>query len=371
MSIIEHIKEKLSEIEIKEVSGNLVASGFLKALDETDGNVQLAVEIPVSLRHLRSTLKNQCEEKLSEIPGIKAVEITFKFQVQKIPEPTPTPKKGIPALSRVKNIIAIASGKGGVGKSTVTANLAAAFKAQGAKVGIMDLDIYGPSMNMMFGITESPQIDANKKLFPVIQYGMPIVSMAMFTDENSAVIWRGPMVSQMVQNFLSNVHWGELDYLFLDLPPGTGDIQLTLTQMAPLTGAVIVTTPQEVSLIDAKKGLKMFEKVSVPVIGVIENMSKFIGDDGKEYHIFQSGGGSRIAHSQGVPFCGEIPLHPDVSKSGDAGKPIVMEDPLNPVSKAYTQISQILKERLSILGESKDILTQYDYSWDNLPTAAV
>ncbi len=373
MNTKELIQKKLAAVVVSTTGKNILESNFLQTISVEGSSVILVLEIPVALRNERLALQESCGIALQEVEGVEKVDVQFRFQVQEqaskpATKPQQSPSKNIEALKDVKNIIAIASGKGGVGKSTVTANLAAALVKTGATVGVMDLDIYGPSMNMMFGVDESPQMDDKKKLFPVIKNGIRMVSMAMFTDADSAVIWRGPMVSQMVQNFLSNVNWGALDYLLLDLPPGTGDIQLTLTQTAPLTGAIIVTTPQEVSLLDAKKGLRMFEKVSVPVLGIIENMSQFIADDGKAYYIFQKGGGSRIAQSLGIPFCGEIPIHPEVSRCGDLGNPIVNELPENPVSLAYTEIASEIKKRLVILKDKEQhSLLTYDFTWDSIP----
>jgi ATP-binding protein involved in chromosome partitioning len=240
------------------------------------------------------------------------------------------------ALPGVKRVIAVASGKGGVGKSTVAANLALALHASGQKVGLMDADIYGPSVPIMFGLG---MVNPQTTPFPLHKHGIALMSMGFMVDPSQAVIWRGPKVAQAVQAFLGQVPWGELDYLVIDLPPGTGDAQLTLSQSAPLTGAVIVTTPQDVSLIDARKGVKMFQEVRVPVLGVIENMSFFLGDDGKRYEIFRSGGGARLAAEIGVPFLGELPIDPRVAESGDTGEPIVRKHPDSPTAKAYLKLA--------------------------------
>jgi ATP-binding protein involved in chromosome partitioning len=248
------------------------------------------------------------------------------------------------AVPGVKYLIAVASGKGGVGKSTVAANLALALKMQGQQVGLMDADIYGPSVPHMMGLGT---VDQSTTPFPVEKYGLKLMSMGFLVDPNQAVIWRGPKVAQAVGAFLGQINWGNLDYLIIDLPPGTGDAQLTLTQQAPLTGAIIVTTPQDISLIDARKGLRMFNEVKVPVIGVVENMSYFIGEDGKRYEIFRHGGGKKLAAESGVPLLGEIPIDPRVAECGDAGEPIVSKYPDSPVSAAY------LKLALLTMNESK------------------
>ena len=257
-----------------------------------------------------------------------------------MPEPAPRQAR---ILEDVKSIVAVASGKGGVGKSTVATNLALALSAGGSAVGLLDADIYGPSIPLMLGINKTPSVTPERKLIPLERHGVKLVSMGFLTNDDSPVIWRGPMVHGIVQQFLSDVLWGELDYLIIDLPPGTGDAQLTLTQLAPLSGAVIVTTPQDVALIDARKGLKMFERVSVPVLGIIENMSTFVCPHcGKETDIFAAGGGERCAAELGVPFLGKIPIDAAVRAAGDGGTPLVAAQPDHPVSKAYRDIAERL-----------------------------
>ena len=248
------------------------------------------------------------------------------------------------AMPGVKNVIAVASGKGGVGKSTVAANLALALKAQGNVVGLMDADIYGPSVPIMMGVPGT--FDPNTTQFPLERHGVKLMSMGFLVKPEQAMIWRGPMVHKYVSAFLGQINWGEIDYLVIDMPPGTGDAHLTLTQSAPLSGAVIVTTPQEVSLIDARKGLEMFRQVRVPLLGIVENMSYFTGDDGKRYEIFMHGGGKKLSQEAGVPFLGEIPIDPRVAQCGDGGEPIVHKMPDAPVSKAYLQLAQTVVNEL-------------------------
>src|SRR5688572_13482916 len=220
------------------------------------------------------------------------------------------------SLPGIKQVIAVASGKGGVGKSTVAANLALALAKSGRRIGLMDSDIYGPSVPMMMGLGT---VDAQTTSFPLEKYGLKLMSMGFIVPPQQAVIWRGPMVHKAVTQFLTDIDWGTLDYLIVDMPPGTGDAQLTLTQTAPLAGAVIVTTPQEVSLIDARKGLEMFRQVRVPVLGIVENMSYFVGEDGKRYEIFRHGGGRKLAEAAGVPFLGDVPIDPTVAECGHQG----------------------------------------------------
>jgi ATP-binding protein involved in chromosome partitioning len=252
----------------------------------------------------------------------------------------------------VKNVVAVASGKGGVGKSTVAANLALALKLQGQRVGLMDADIYGPSVPIMMGVGA---IDPRTTAFPIERYGIKLMSMGFVVPPSQAVIWRGPMVHKAVTQFLTDIAWGELDYLVIDLPPGTGDAQLTLTQTAPLSGAIIVTTPQEVSLIDARKGLEMFRQVRVPLLGIVENMSYFVGEDGRRYEIFRHGGGKKLAGDAGVPFLGEIPIDPRVAECGDTGDPIVHKFPDSPVGKAYQTLAASTAEQLRQLGQQPEL----------------
>jgi ATP-binding protein involved in chromosome partitioning len=241
------------------------------------------------------------------------------------------------SLPGVKHVIAVASGKGGVGKSTVAANLALALRMSGLTVGLMDADIYGPSVPIMFGLG---LVDPQATAFPLEKYGIKLMSMGFMVDPNQAVIWRGPKVAQAVQAFLGQIDWGTLDYLVIDLPPGTGDAQLTLSQSAPLTGAVVVTTPGEVSLIDARKGVKMFREVRVPVLGIIENMSYFVDAAGNKTPIFGVGGGMKLALESNVPFLGELPIDPRVAQCGDNGEPMVRKYPDSPVAKAYMSLAE-------------------------------
>lgn len=258
-------------------------------------------------------------------------------------QPQGAPQQKI-SMPNVKNIIAVASGKGGVGKSTVATNLALALHMNGRRVGLLDADIYGPSIPIMMGISEV--FDPNTTQFPLDRYGIKLMSMGFWVKPETAMIWRGPMVHKYLTVFLTQIPWGELDYLVIDLPPGTGDAQLTLTQTVPLSGAVIVTTPQDVSLIDARKGLEMFRQVRVPVLGIVENMSYFLSAEGKRYEIFGHGGGQKLAKEAGVPFLGEIPIDPRIAECGDAGDPIVHRDSSGPIAKTYVQLSQTVIEEL-------------------------
>jgi ATP-binding protein involved in chromosome partitioning len=248
------------------------------------------------------------------------------------------------ALPNIQSIIAVASGKGGVGKSTVAVNLALALAQAGQAVGLLDADIYGPSVPIMMGVPGT--VDQATTPLPLERYGIKMMSIGFLVPPEKAVIWRGPMVDRALRQFLTQLNWGTLDSLVIDLPPGTGDAQLTLTQHAPLSGAVIVTTPQDVSLIDARKGLEMFREVRVPILGIVENMSYFIGADGQRYEIFRHGGGRKLAEAAGVPFLGEVPIDPRVAECGDGGDPIVHKYPDSPVAAAYRALAQTVLQEL-------------------------
>jgi ATP-binding protein involved in chromosome partitioning len=256
-------------------------------------------------------------------------------------------------LPHVRNVVAVASGKGGVGKSTVAANLALALQAQGQRVGLLDADIYGPSVPIMMGI--HGVVDQQTTPLPLEKYGLRLMSMGFIVPPEQPMIWRGPMVHSAITQFLAQLDWGHLDYLVIDLPPGTGDAQLTLTQTAPLSGAVIVTMPQDVCLIDARKGLEMFRKVRVPVLGIVENMSYFVGEDGKRYDIFRHGGGEKLAKEAGVNFLGAIPIDPRVAECGDQGEPIVRRYPDSPVAKAYLDLAGVVAGALANLDSGPEL----------------
>ncbi len=266
--------------------------------------------------------------------------------------PGAPPKVSLPG---VKNVIAVASGKGGVGKSTVATNLALALSMLGRRVGLLDADSYGPSIPIMMGVDQT--FDPNLTQFPLERHGIKLMSIGFLVKPETAMIWRGPMVHKYITVFLTQVSWDQLDYLVIDLPPGTGDAQLTLTQTAPLSGAIIVTTPQDVSLIDARKGLEMFRQVRVPILGIVENMSYFIGDGGKRYEIFRHGGGKKLAQETGVPFLGEIPIDPAIAECGDTGDPIVHKLPDNPVSKTYLTLASAVSAEVAKLGTPGELPT--------------
>jgi ATP-binding protein involved in chromosome partitioning len=339
----EAILDALRAVLDPDLNRDIVSLGFVKNLSICSGAVSFDVELTTPACPVKERLKQECEEKVRRLPGVKQVTVKMTSQVRA----SATPQGEL--LPQVKQMVAVASGKGGVGKSTTAANIALALRQAGASVGLLDADVYGPSIPMMFGIRKYPAVRPDRKIDPVEAHGIHLMSMGFLSDENTPVIWRGPMVHKLLQQFLSGVHWPALDYLVVDMPPGTGDAQLTLTQLAPLSGAIIVTTPQEVSLIDARKGLKMFQQVKVPVLGIVENMSYFeCGHCHEKTHVFRSGGGKRTAEALGVPLLVEVPIDPEVALGGDEGTPIVARNPNSPAARAYRQAAERAAAQLSI-----------------------
>jgi len=344
------VLEALKTVRFPGLTRDIVSFGFVKDLSVGGGNVSFRLEITTDSPRAAEEIRRDATEKLRALPGVNAVTIRLETQ-----QPGPAPPRGavgVPPpdtsiLPEVRFKIAVASGKGGVGKSTVAANLALALARVGNRVGLMDSDIYGPSQQMMMGIAEKPFINEFDKIVPIERYGVKVISLGFLMDVDQPVIWRGPMVMKAVEQFLQDVAWGRLDYLVIDLPPGTGDAQLTLTQKIHLSGAVIVTTPQDVSLIDARKGLAMFQKVNVPVLGIVENMSYYVCPHcGHREEIFKHGGGRRTADQLKVPFLGEIPLDAKVAAGGDAGEPIVAAEPKSAVTAAYLSIAEEIGRKL-------------------------
>ena len=338
------ILEALRVVEDPDLKQDIVSLGFVKNLKVCDGAVTFDLELTTPACPVKDQLRDQCVEAVEKLDGVKGVSVSLTAEVRgrALGEHN--------VLAEVKNVVAVASGKGGVGKSTVAANLALALSAEGASVGLMDADVYGPSVPTMMGVHENPEVDPSQKLEPIDAHGLKLMSMGFLLGDDAPVIWRGPMVTKLIQQFLGAVNWGELDYLVIDLPPGTGDAQLTLTQMAPINGAVIVTTPQDVSLIDARKGLRMFQKVNVPVLGIVENMSAFVcGHCGETTEIFRRGGGERTAKELEVPFLGAIPIDPEVTIGGDEGKPIVARNPDSAAAAAFRSLAGEVARQLSII----------------------
>ena len=337
------IIERLKSVKFPGYSRDIVSFGLVKEVKLSGGDVVVRLAIATSNPAVPQTIKRDAENAINGAPGVTSARVVID-----ISNPPDTGKGGAgggtTAIAGVRHVIAIASGKGGVGKSTVAANLAAALQQRGLKTGLCDCDIYGPSIALMFGASqEQPMATADNTIIPIERYGIKVMSMGSLLDDNSPAILRGPMVTRATQQFLRQVDWSGLDYLILDLPPGTGDIQLTIVQTVALSGAIIVTTPQEVALIDARKASAMFAKVNVRVLGLVENMSFFVSpSDGKRYDIFGSGGGQREAARLRVPLLGEVPIDVATREAGDRGMPIVLEDPKNAVSSIFLGIADEL-----------------------------
>ncbi len=340
----ENILNALTVVRDPDLHKDIVALGFVQNVTIEGSNVQFDLQLTTPACPVRDQFRIDCERAIrSTIEGVGSIGITMTSSVR----PHVNQQKEL-ILPGVKNTVAVASGKGGVGKSTVAVKLAVALAQEGAAVGLVDADVYGPSIPLMFGVNERPAI-SNNKLVPLERHGVKIMSIGFLVDPMQAVIWRGPMASGAVKQFMSDVEWGNLDYLIFDLPPGTGDIQLTLVQTIPLTGAVIVTTPQDVALADARKGLVMFNKVNVPVLGIVENMSYYICSHcGQRENIFDTGGGVRTAEELGVPFLGEIPIHTSIRVGGDKGVPIVSAEPEGAQAGAIRQIARKMAAQVSI-----------------------
>lgn len=342
----QQVFEALKKVMDPDLNRDVVSLGFIKGLKIDGGTVSFKLELTTPACPLKAQLKAASEDAVKGIGGVKEVlvDVTSKVAPHRVED-----KVGI--LPGVKNIVAISSGKGGVGKSTVSVNLAVALAKCGAKVGLLDTDIYGPSIPIMMGVADKPEI-RGQKMVPIMKYDVSLMSLGFLVPDDAAVIWRGPMVMKAVEQLLTDVEWGELDYMLIDLPPGTGDVQLTLVQKVPLSGAVIVTTPQDVALLDVVRGISMFRRVDVPILGIVENMSFFqCPNCGERTDIFSHGGGKAAAKKQDVPFLGELPIDPEVRSSGDTGRPIVVEDPLSPQSKIFMEMAGKLAAKVSSLSK--------------------
>jgi ATP-binding protein involved in chromosome partitioning len=348
------ILNSLKKIDDPRINKDLLTLNSIKKIETEGKNLNVDIVLPLPSSDIDDGLKKKFVKEIkNDFSGIKNVQVNIETKGT-----THKDSKKNSLLPDVKNTIAIASGKGGVGKSMAAVNLAVALAKDGAKVGLIDADIYGPSIPLMLGITEKPKVYQNQqtmKMIPLESYGIKLISIGLLVDDNAPVIWRGPMASGAVKQFMTDVDWGELDYLFFDMPPGTGDIQLTLVQTIPLSGAVIVTTPQEVSLIDARKALKMFTRVNVPILGIIENMSYFIAPDtGKQYDIFGTGGGKKMAKELNSHFLGGIPIEPKIRAGGDKGIPIVFDTPEQPHAEVIMTIARNLAQQVHLRNLTAD-----------------
>jgi ATP-binding protein involved in chromosome partitioning len=348
------ILDALGAVPDPDKGADIVSLGMISGLVIRDGNVAFAIEVDSERGPRLEPLRKAAERAVEELPGVLSVTAVLTAQTRPPARATPQPaasggirqaRGGVPGVDA---IIAVASGKGGVGKSTVAANLALGLRANGLRVGVLDADIYGPSMPRMLGISGRPRSRDGKSLIPMENYGLKCMSMGFLVPEDTPMIWRGPMVMSALQQMLREVEWGELDIMVADLPPGTGDAQLTMAQQVPLAGAVIVSTPQDIALLDARKGLNMFKKVDVPVLGIIENMSYFLCPHcGGRSEIFSHGGAREEARRLGVEFLGEVPLDLKIRETSDGGTPITVSDPDNPHALVFRQMAARVWEKVA------------------------
>lgn len=344
----------LATVKFPLLDNDLVSAKAVKAVRVEAGKATVVLEVGFPCKGIITNFKSEISQQISAIEDIKQVEIECQTRIV-----AHRVQQGLKGLAGVKNIIAIASGKGGVGKSTTAINLAYALQAEGAKVGLLDADIYGPSQPLMLGVDTQPETKEGKYLYPIDCHGLQTMSIGyLLQKDDTPMIWRGPMVTSALQQLLHETLWEELDYLIVDLPPGTGDIQLTLAQKIPVSGALIVTTPQDLALLDARKALKMFEKVKIPVLGVIENMSTYICPAcGHEAHIFGEGGGQSMAQQYGIDLLGALPLAISIREKTDHGNPIVWSEPDSEISQIYRQIARSAAAKLSL--QSRDYSSKF------------
>ena len=341
----DQVLDALRAVIDPELGKDLVTLNMIRDVVVEGPNVRFKLMLTTAACPLKEEIETGARKAVEAIPGVETVIVETGAEVPKskqIPGKAPIPG--------VKNTIAVASGKGGVGKSTVAVNLALALAQTGARVGLLDTDLYGPSIPLMMGIHEPLQATPEERLIPLEKYGIKLISVGFMLDEETPLIWRGPLLMQLTKQFLTGVEWGEIDYLVIDLPPGTGDVQLTMVQTIPLTGAVVVTTPQDVALIDARRAIKMFAEVKVPVLGIVENMSYFVCPHCSERsEIFSKGGGEKTSERYDVPLLGKIPIEMEIREGGDTGKPIVVSAPGTPHTEAFERIAEAVASRVSVV----------------------
>jgi ATP-binding protein involved in chromosome partitioning len=338
----ESILDALKAVKYPGYSRDIISFGLVKEVSVADGAVSVALQLTSPNVEAAFQLKSECEAVLKQLSGVNRVHVEVRQPAAGQGTPT-NPFANQNKVRGVKRIIAIASGKGGVGKSTCSVNLACALQHLGAKVGLLDCDIYGPSIPLMMGVHEKPTVNEAERLVPPIAHGVKVMSIGLLVTDDQAVIWRGPMITKTIQQFLLAVEWGDLDFLLVDLPPGTGDAQLSLCQTVPLDGGVIISTPQEASLGVVRKGISMFNKVNVPILGIVENMSYFTTPNGERVEIFGHGGGKDEAKRQNVPFLGEIPIFTEIREGGDRGTPITVSTPNHAAGKVFIRIAEAVR----------------------------
>lgn len=339
------IQSALKAVKYPGFSRDIVSFGLVKDISAAQGTVSVLLQLTSANPAAAQQIKEESERVLKALPGVNQVQVEVR-QPAAGPAAPASPFANQNRVPGVKRVVAIASGKGGVGKSTVSANLACALKQLGSNVGLLDCDIYGPSIPLMMGVHERPTISAQERLVPPLGHGVKVMSIGLLLTDEQPVIWRGPMITKTIQQFLLAVEWGELDFLLVDLPPGTGDAQLSLCQTVPLDGGVIVTTPQEASLGVVRKGIAMFNKVNVPILGIVENMSYFTVPNGERVEIFGHGGGQAEAVRQKVTFLGEVPIFKEIREGGDQGMPVVVSTPDGPAGGVFAQMAASLRKRL-------------------------
>lgn len=349
----DQVEAALKELHDEYVGKDLLASKAIKDIQVDGAKVSLEVVLGYPAKGVREALAEQIKARVEGLDGVAQADVNISWKIE-----AHAVQKNLKPLENIKNVIAVASGKGGVGKSTTAVNLALALSAEGAIVGMLDADIYGPSQPRMLGVTGQPQSSDGKSLEPMESYGVQAMSIGFLIDEETPMIWRGPMVTQALEQLLADTRWRNLDYLVVDLPPGTGDVQLTLAQKIPVSGAIIVTTPQDIALLDARKGLKMFDKVEVPVLGVVENMSTHICSKcGHEEHIFGEGGAARLAEESSVEVLGALPLDINIREQADGGEPSVVAEPHGRVAQVYREIARKAAGKLAV--KTKDFSAKF------------
>jgi ATP-binding protein involved in chromosome partitioning len=338
------VLDALRQIKDPDLHKDIVTLGFIKDLKIDGGNVSFRIVLTTPACPVKAEMESAAREFVGSLSGVTSVNVTMDAEV---PKGRGLGEKVV--IEGVKNIVAVSSGKGGVGKSTVAVNLAVSLALDGARVGLMDADVYGPNVPIMLGVSDArPEVEGNR-LVPIEAYGVKLMSMAFLQPGDKPMIVRGPILHGLVKQFLSDVKWGELDYLIVDMPPGTGDVQLSLAQLVPVQGAVLVTTPQDVAIADVRRALRMFETVAIPVLGIVENMSYFIAPDtGNRYNIFGEGGGQRLADNYHVPFLGAVPLGIEVREGGDKGVPVVVSQPDSPQARAFKHVAEEVARQISI-----------------------
>ena len=353
MPIPEQILAAVQTVTDPNTAQDFVSTKALKNLNVNDGDVSFDVVLGYPANSQIPGLRKALIAAAKSVAGVQNVSVNMTVKIE-----SHAVQRGVQLLPNVKNIVAVASGKGGVGKSTTAVNLALALAAEGASVGLLDADIYGPSIPMMMGIAGRPESEDGKTMEPMENYGVQVMSIGFLVNQDEAMIWRGPMVTQALEQLLRQTNWKDLDYLIVDLPPGTGDIQLTLSQRVPMTGAVIVTTPQDIALLDAKKGIKMFEKVGVPILGIVENMAVHVCSNcGHVEHIFGEGGGKRMAAERDMAYLGALPLALQIRLQADGGKPTVVADPEGDVAGIYKAVAR--QVAVAIAAKNKDVTSKF------------